>query len=253
MKKTFSHPARRGAFTLIELLTVIAIIGILAAILIPVVGAVRESARASQCTSNMRQIGQGLLMYVSDNDGFAPPGRDDLRHEAAGGGGATSLASTYFYVVWPYVYDSLSTLRVPDNTVTSNSAVENVFHCPTRFNSFPDARSAPASMFVSGSAENFASARYHYALNTMAAIDRNARLPTPVDQMNAPSRTVAIVEDYYWYANESFYFNRFGVLPHNETANFLFFDGHVERLGRGQFPGAGEARNSVFWSGDNAL
>lgn len=57
-------------FTLIELLTVIAIIGILAAILIPTVSKVRESARTSQSTSNLRQILMGSLVYADDNRGF---------------------------------------------------------------------------------------------------------------------------------------------------------------------------------------
>ncbi len=243
---------RTAAFTLIELLTVIAIIAILAAILIPVAGTVRESARAARCGSNIRQVGQALLMFVNDNEGFAPPGRDDARHEAAGGSGATSLASTYFYVLWPYVYDSLDTLVVPDNTVTLNSSVENVFHCPTRYASYPNASEAPAHMFVSRQTESFSIA-YSYAINTMAAPDRHPRVMIPVDSMSAPSLTVAIVEDYYWYATENSYFNRFGVLPHNGTANFVFFDGHVERLRRGEFPGQAfeAAKRSVFWSGDN--
>lgn len=57
-------------FTLIELLTVIAIIGILAAILIPVVGRVRDSARNTQCLSNVRQWGQAVMLYAEDNNGF---------------------------------------------------------------------------------------------------------------------------------------------------------------------------------------
>ncbi len=67
------QPGARKGFTLIELLTVIAIIGILAAILIPVVSAVRESARKSVCASNLRQVGIGVHMYAADNDENLPP------------------------------------------------------------------------------------------------------------------------------------------------------------------------------------
>ena len=65
-------PPARNAFTLIELLTVIAIIGILAAILIPVVSSVRESARSANCLSNLRQIGFAFHAYAEDHGGRFP-------------------------------------------------------------------------------------------------------------------------------------------------------------------------------------
>jgi len=65
MKST--NRIRRSAFTLIELLTVIAIIAVLAAIIFPVFGAVRENARRSSCMSNMHQIAVGVKQYELDN------------------------------------------------------------------------------------------------------------------------------------------------------------------------------------------
>ncbi len=59
-------------FTLIELLVVIAIIGILAGILLPVLSRARESARRTQCMSNIKQIGMGLIMYANENSETFP-------------------------------------------------------------------------------------------------------------------------------------------------------------------------------------
>lgn len=68
---------RRAAFTLVEILTVIAIVGILAAIIIPVVGKVRQSAKRTQSVSNLKSIAQGVHLYVAENKGRLPR----LRHE----------------------------------------------------------------------------------------------------------------------------------------------------------------------------
>jgi prepilin-type N-terminal cleavage/methylation domain-containing protein len=60
------------AFTLIELLVVISIIAILAAILLPVFAAARRAARTSVCTSNLRQLGQAMTMYLQDSNDVFP-------------------------------------------------------------------------------------------------------------------------------------------------------------------------------------
>ncbi|MDR3707578.1 MAG: DUF1559 domain-containing protein [Capsulimonadaceae bacterium] len=65
-------PATRAAFTLIELLIVIAIIAILAAILFPVFATAREKARQSSCASNLKQISLGMIQYTQDYDEFFP-------------------------------------------------------------------------------------------------------------------------------------------------------------------------------------
>ena len=68
-----THAQReKSAFTLIELLTVVAVIGILAAIAIPAIGKVRQKAHASEAVSNIRQIGMAAFMYANDNKGVIP-------------------------------------------------------------------------------------------------------------------------------------------------------------------------------------
>jgi len=69
---------RKRGFTIAELLTVIAMIAVLAAILFPVFARAREQARARSCMMNLVNIAVALRSYAYDNDGWYPPTEDDL-------------------------------------------------------------------------------------------------------------------------------------------------------------------------------
>ncbi len=70
------------SFTLIELLVVVAIITVLIAILLPVLGAARAQARTILCKSNLRQIGLALNQYSNDNNGMMlPSDKNMLPHD----------------------------------------------------------------------------------------------------------------------------------------------------------------------------
>lgn len=236
-----------SGFTLIELLTVIAIIGILAAILIPVVGRVRESARAVQCVSNLRQIGQGIHLYAEAHRGNAPAGQDNRRHEQyTGSTGGTSFWSTFHGGIWPYVFDGTSG-EISD--IRNTASTPNIFQCPTLYGTYPSASSATPDMFYSGEASD-SNTNYSYALNHLAAPDASVYNTVNLDSLTTSTQTVAVVECYMWHMAGTRY-NLFGVVPHSGAGNFLFFDGHVERFKRSEIPDVDD-EEAVFWHGDNA-
>jgi type II secretion system protein G len=96
---------RRG-FTLLELLIVIAIIAILAAILVPNMLHARAQAQTASCEGNMKQIATALEMYATDHSGQYPAASGPVDAALFGGAGNPYMTSTpvdpaggnYFYV-----------------------------------------------------------------------------------------------------------------------------------------------------------
>lgn len=93
---------KQRGFTLIELLVVIAIIAILAAILFPVFAQARAKARQTSCTSNVKQLSLGVMMYLQDYDETFPYWNWG---DSYGGGSKTPnhFESFWANAIYPYV------------------------------------------------------------------------------------------------------------------------------------------------------
>jgi prepilin-type N-terminal cleavage/methylation domain-containing protein len=73
-------------FTLVELLVVIGIIALLAAILMPSLSSARELAKSASCLSNLRNIGASVGVYAADNRGFFPSSYSYINGDSSAGG-----------------------------------------------------------------------------------------------------------------------------------------------------------------------
>lgn len=109
---------RRSGFTLLEMLVVIAIVGVITALLLPVFARARQKAQQTVCTSNLRQIGLAAFQYVQDNDGTL---FDSLPH-AEDTGGVTR---------WSYFLTPQHTVDTARGRLGKYITSPEIWNCPS--------------------------------------------------------------------------------------------------------------------------
>ncbi len=229
----------RKGFTLIELLVVIAIIAILAAILFPAFAKARESARRASCSSNMKQIGLGLLQYAQEYD-------EKMVSAQAG-------APNYEY--WQYL-------------VQPYLKSKDLFRCPSNTNS-----STAYNKTASDISNDYAGNLGFYGDPTVASTATTAQQAQQVMSRGgqslatfvAPSTTIMVIE--YAAGNDQSGLMQIA-LPagtsesgdklfagHLSTSNYLFGDGHVKSLRPFATvdPTAGGSAAVNMWTIDNSV
>jgi prepilin-type N-terminal cleavage/methylation domain-containing protein/prepilin-type processing-associated H-X9-DG protein len=202
---------KRG-FTLIELLVVIAIIAILAGLLLPALSRAKQRAKATQCLSNLRQLGLATVMYSEDNNDRLP----ESSHIPKGISWVASLPAYLSYAV----------------SATNLGGATNVYLCPVE---------------KRGSGRLYSFAANDFLLNYVT-LPAN---PVPVafkTQVSGPSDTLWMTEssenllnqDHFHFAGSAV--DGDGYLPkafasqvivrrHSGGANYLYLDGHTQGLG----------------------
>jgi prepilin-type N-terminal cleavage/methylation domain-containing protein/prepilin-type processing-associated H-X9-DG protein len=128
-------PSKRNAFSLIEVLVVIAVIGILVAILFPAVQAAREAARRTQCRNNLKQIGIAVANYNTTYQCY-PPGWIGVTGGQPDANGASGVAWGAFCLPTIEEYAAAKKINTKVSVTNSANAILQVFNvevfrCPS--------------------------------------------------------------------------------------------------------------------------
>ncbi|EIQ01725.1 prepilin-type N-terminal cleavage/methylation domain-containing protein [Opitutaceae bacterium TAV1] len=222
MKTTKAPNVRRfcsndsvAAFTLIELLTVIAIIALLAAIIIPVTGKVRATARNVTCISNMRNFAMAMNFYSQDNKDTYPDTTGNWVFTMTGWGDKTKPD----YLGIRYINSSNNT-----SLITVSSGRDSLMLCKQNVINSGLISSSGASTYaltntISQKRSINAAHPTRTALAVESALDSGK---TSWELVASPSKGMA-------------------VNIHGSRSNVVYLDGHVASVNA--IPPAGEA----FW------
>ena len=200
----------KRAFTLIEILVVIAIIVLLAAILFPVFATARERARSASCQSNLKQLGTAMTMYLGDWERYPY---------------AVDPADKYSPGIWQGQADAegITIGEMELLTVAMDSYIKNpqVWHCPSDKGfdrpdgidwQLNDEQTYPSC---------FEKYQTSYFYRTQLAF-----LKLSDDFLKAPAQTNLLFDGHGdWHTT--------GILGWQQKRyNVLFADGHVKNIGR---------------------
>ncbi len=121
---------RHSAFSLIELLTVVGIVAVLAALVTPAVSAVRNKGKDTKCLSNLRQWGIALNSYLADSQGRLPA---DGNEDSPSWANVASVANTnaWYNILPPYVgIAPLKDFTAAERALLYTGQKASIFQCP---------------------------------------------------------------------------------------------------------------------------
>ena len=205
-------------FTLIELLVVIAIIAILAAMLLPALSAARGRARNASCMNQFKQIGNYLVMYCNDYDGWTPQQDTGGCHQTGTDGSHSSICGT----LWRTMIKSPSEL---DTDRKNSSSWKNIFKCP----------SDPGKDDNSYAGFNKTKDRVSYVTWSFGnkCADFGANRPKMLNyRLDSVMGNRVIMSDYGLLDDTAY-------VHSDNSANVLWLDGHVQLLSKTEITNSG--------------